>query len=61
MLFQKIKICYVIISAVNVRTGACAYMDATGLLDATLLAWGWSTTEELKLYSKRIPRKTFDR
>ena len=38
MLFQKIKICYVIISAVNVRTGACAYMDATGLLDATLLA-----------------------
>ena len=38
MLFQKIKICYVIISAVNVRTGACAYMDATGLVDATLLA-----------------------
>ena len=25
------------ISAVNVRTGACAYMDATGLLGATVL------------------------
>ena len=35
MLFQKIKIYHFNISAVYVRTGACAYMDvmdATGLL-----------------------------